>query len=85
MDALDPDHFQTSDSWSAAPGLGSQEKCLASAKDKLDMWKQFKDAKFDKNTVIFTGNNSSMSYVCLPDGQDPRKPAKTPAPAKQPG
>lgn len=73
---------QTSDTWSAAPGLASQDKCLASAKDKLDMWKQFKDAKFEKNTVFFTGNNSSMSYVCLPDGQDPRKPAKAPAPVK---
>jgi len=66
----------------AAPGLASQDKCLASAKDKLDMWKQFKDAKFEKNTVIFTGNNSSMSYICLPDGEDPRKPAKTPKPEK---
>ncbi len=72
----------TSDTWSAAPGLASQDKCLASVKDKLDMWKQFKDAKFEKNTVIFTGNNSSMSYLCLPDGEDPRKPAKAPKPAK---
>ncbi|MGZ8465678.1 MAG: hypothetical protein ACXWXT_09055 [Candidatus Binatia bacterium] len=71
----------TSDNWSAAPGLGSRDKCLASVKDKLDMWKQFKDAKFDKNTVIFTGNNSSMTYLCLPDGDDPRKPAKAPKPA----
>ena len=71
----------TSDSWSAAPGLGSRDKCLASVKEKLDMWKQFKDAKFDKNTVIFTGNNSSMTYLCLPDGDDPRKPAKAPKPA----
>jgi len=67
---------QTSDTWSAAPGLASQEKCLASARDKLDMWRQFKDAKFEKNTVTFTANNSSMSYVCLPDGDDPRKPVK---------
>ncbi len=69
---------QTSDNWVAAPGLGSQEKCLASAKEKLDLWRQFKDAKFEKNTVIFTSNNSSMSYVCLPDGDDPRKAAKGP-------
>lgn len=69
---------QTSDTWSAAPGLPSQDKCLASAKDKLDMWRQFKDAKFEKNTVIFTSNNSSMSYVCLPENEDPRKPAKAP-------
>jgi hypothetical protein len=73
---------QTADTWSAAPGLASEEKCLASAKDKLDMWKQFKDAKFEKNTVIFTANNSSMSYLCTPDGEDPRKPVKAPKPAK---
>jgi hypothetical protein len=72
----------TSDSWSAAPGLGSRDKCLASVKDKLDMWKQFKDAKFEKNTVIFTSNNSSMTYVCLPEDDDPRKPAKAPKPEK---
>lgn len=72
----------SSDTWSAAPGLGSQDKCLASVKDKLDMWKQFKDAKFEKNTVTFTGNNSSMSYVCLPDGEDPRKPKAAKPPAK---
>ena len=72
----------TSDTWSAAPGLGSRDKCLASVQDKLDMWKQFKDAKFEKNTVVFTTNNSSMTYVCLPDGDDPRKPAKLPKPVK---
>jgi hypothetical protein len=73
---------QTSDTWSAAPGFDSQDKCLASVKEKLNMWKQFKDAKFEKNTVIFTSNNSSMSYICLPDGDDPRKPAKAPKPVK---
>lgn len=30
----------SSDTWSAAPGLASEDKCLASVKDKLDMWKQ---------------------------------------------
>ena len=72
----------TSDTWLPAPGLGSRDKCLASVKEKLDMWKQFKDAKFEKNTVIFTSNNSSMTYLCLPDGEDPRKPAKAPKPEK---
>lgn len=73
---------QSTDTWSAAPGLASEDKCLASVKEKLVMWKQFKDAKFEKNTVIFTSNNSSMSYLCLPDGDDPRKPAKPPRPVK---
>ena len=68
----------TSDTWLPAPGFGSRDKCLASVKEKLDMWKQFKDAKFEKNTVIFTSNNSSMTYLCLPEDEDPRKPAKAP-------
>ena len=72
----------TSDTSSPAPGLPWEDKCLASLKEKLDMWKQFKDARFEKNTVLFSSNNSSMTYVCLPDGEDPRKPAKTPKPAK---
>jgi hypothetical protein len=42
------------------------------------MWRQFKDAKFAPNSVTFTGNNSTMTYVCLPDAEDPRK-AKPPA------
>lgn len=68
----------TTDSWTPAPGFGTQEKCQASVKDKLDMWRQFKDAKFAANSVTFTNNNSTMSYVCLPDAEDPRKrkPAK---------
>ena len=74
----------TSDTWSAAPGLPSQTRCEASAKDKLDMWKQFKDSKFNGNSVTFTNNNSTMTYVCLPDGDDPRKekPAKPAKPTK---
>ena len=63
----------TSDTWSAAPGLPSQEKCAASIKEKLDTWRQFKDAVFNGNSVTFTGNNSTMLYVCLPETEDPRK------------
>jgi hypothetical protein len=63
----------TSDSWIAAPGLGSQAKCEASIKEKLDVWKQFKDSKFGKNSVTFTNNNAAMTYVCLPEADDPRK------------
>jgi len=47
-------------------------------KEKLDMWRQFKDAKFEGNTVTFISNNSSMTYLCLPDAEDPRKPAAKP-------
>jgi hypothetical protein len=73
----------TSDTWGAAPGLGSQAKCEASMKEKLELWKQFKDSKFGNNAVTFTNNNTTMSYFCLPEAEDPRnKPAKAPKPAK---
>ena len=47
-------------------------------KDKLEVWKQFKDSKFGKNSVTFTNNNTTMSDVCLPEAEEPRKakPAK---------
>ena len=67
----------TSDSWIAAPGLANQEKCQASINDKLEVWKQFKGSKFGKNSVTFTDNNTTMSYVCLPEEQDPRKAKPT--------
>lgn len=63
----------TSDTWNAAPGLPSAQRCAASMKEKLDLWRQFKDAVFDGNSVFFTGNNSRMTYYCLPDGEDPRR------------
>ena len=61
------------DSWTAATGFASAEKCLASVKEKLDTWRQFKDAKFTKNSVTFTDNNSTLTYLCLQDNEDPRK------------
>ena len=72
----------TSDNWVAAPGLGSQAKCEASMKEKLDLWKQFKDSKFGNNAVTFTNNNTTMSYFCLPESEDPRKQAKPAKPTK---
>jgi hypothetical protein len=69
----------TSDSWNAAPGLPTQQKCAASIKEKLDTWRQFKDATFSGNSVTFTSNNTTMSYYCLPEAGDPRKPAPKPA------
>jgi hypothetical protein len=71
----------TSDSWVPEPGFTSSEYCQATMKEKLDMWRQFKDAQFDGNTVTFTSNNSSMTYLCSPENEDPRKlqtkPGKT--------
>lgn len=64
------------DSWIAAPGFPNKEKCEASIKDKLDLWRAVKDAKFSKNSVTFTTNNSSMTYLCLPEAEDPRQKTK---------
>ncbi len=69
----------TTDTWNAAPGLPSQEKCAASIKEKLETWRQFKDAVFTGNSVTFTGNNSTMVYICLPESEDPRKAPHQPA------
>jgi hypothetical protein len=57
-------------------GFISEQQCLGNLKEKMDTWKQFKDATFAKNTVTFSGNNTTMTYLCLPDTEDPRrKPA----------
>jgi hypothetical protein len=74
----------TSESWNAAPGFNTSQRCNASIKEKLDLWRQFKDAVFSGNTVIFTSNSTTMSYICLQENEDPRKPGKpkkSPAPA----
>lgn len=63
----------TSDSWAAAPGFHTSQRCNASIKEKLDTWRQFKDAVFSGNTVIFTSNGTMMSYFCLQENEDPRK------------
>jgi hypothetical protein len=48
-------------------------------KEKLNVWRQFKDAKFTGNAVTFTENRTTVSYYCLPDTEDPRrKPTKRP-------
>jgi len=66
----------TSDTWNAAPGLPTQEKCAASVKEKLEIWRQFKDATFSGDSVTFSSNDTTMSYLCLPENEDPRKPIK---------
>jgi hypothetical protein len=60
------------DDWSGVAGFGTEQQCIANQKEKMDTWKQFKDAKFAKNMVTFTGNNTTMTYQCLPDSEDPR-------------
>jgi hypothetical protein len=61
------------DDWSGLSGFATEQHCLANLKEKMDTWKQFKDAIFTKNIVTFTGNNTSMTYQCLPDSEDPRR------------
>ena len=69
------------DNWSGAAGFPNQEKCMANMKEKLDIYRQFKDAKFAGNAVTFTENKTTMTFYCLPDSEDPRR---KPAP-KRPG
>lgn len=45
-------------------------------KEKLDLWRQFKDAKFTGNAVTFTETNTTMTYYCLIDAEDPRRKPK---------
>lgn len=74
----------TSDTWNAAPGFPSQDKCEVSIKEKLNTWRQFNDAIFSGNSVTFTGNNSTIIYLCLPDNQDPRRTIRPNGPANEP-
>jgi hypothetical protein len=73
----------TTDSWNALPGFKNREQCAVNAKEKLAVWRQFKDAVISDNTVKFTGNNTTMTYLCLTEDDDPRRKPKPPA-RKQP-
>ena len=64
------------DDWTGLSGFANEQQCLVNLKEKMDTWKQFKDAKFGKNVVTFTDNNTAMTYQCLPDNQDPRSQGK---------
>jgi hypothetical protein len=74
----------TADSWVGAPGFLNQEKCLASMKEKLDLWRQFKDAKFASNAVTFTDTKTTLTYYCLRDTEDPRRKPKRPGGTGEP-
>ena len=79
----------TNDGWTGASGFPNQEKCLANMKEKLDLYRQFKDAKYNGNTVTFTENKTTMTFYCLPDSEDPRKkvpkrPGRTGEPQEPP-
>ena len=53
-------------------------------REKLDFWRQFKDAKFAGNAVTFTDNKTTVTYYCLPDSEDPRRKFKRPANPPEP-
>jgi hypothetical protein len=64
------------DSWSGVSGYANRERCLLSVKEKMDVWRQFKDAVFTTNAVTFTSTNTTFTYLCLPDTDDPRPKGK---------
>jgi hypothetical protein len=66
------------DDWAGISGFGTESQCLANMKEKMETWRQFKDARFGKSSVFFSSNNTSMSYSCLPDTQDPRPKTRKP-------
>ena len=72
----------TADSWNALPGFENRQKCAANVKEKLAVWRQFKGAVIGNNSVTWPENNTTITYICLSDDDDPRrKPTPT---AKQP-
>ena len=64
----------TTDSWNALPGFASRERCAVNAKEKLAVWRQFKDSVISDNTVTFTEKNTTITYICLSDDDPRRKP-----------
>ncbi len=57
---------------------------MANMKEKLELYRQFKDAKFAGNAVTFTENKMTMSFYCLPDSEDPRRKVKRPGKTEEP-
>jgi hypothetical protein len=66
------------DDWYGISGFATEAQCQASIKEKMETWRQFKDAQFGNNSVTFASNKTSMTYSCYPDSEDPRakKPRK---------
>ncbi len=72
----------TTDSWNALPGFEAASGATLSLR-RMAVWRRFKDAVISDNTVTFTENNTTMTYICLSDDEDPRRQHKPLAP-KQP-
>ena len=83
MGIVDTHSEPASDSWNALPGFRTRELCAVNANENLAMWRQFKDAVISDMTVTFTENNTTMTYICLSDDDDPRRKTRPVAP-KQP-
>lgn len=64
------------DSWTGVSGYLTRERCLASVKEKMDVWRQYKDAIFSERSVFFTGNQTTFTYFCLSETEDPRPKSK---------
>ena len=60
------------DDWTGTSGFATETQCQANIKEKMETWRQFKDARFGNNFVAFTSTNTSMTCSCLPDTEDPR-------------
>lgn len=72
------------DSWSQIAGYAGERQCIESLDEKLGTWKAFNDARFNGNSVTFTGNKTTMTYICLPESETPRKnEARKRPPAKR--
>jgi hypothetical protein len=63
----------SSEDWVGSAGFKDEAQCTANMKEKLDIWRKFKDAKFTGNSVTFTESKATTTYICLPDSEDPRK------------
>ena len=63
-------------------GFRTRELCAVNAKEKLAVWRQFKDAVISDNPVTFT-RTTTMIHICLSDDEDPRRQQKRSHP-KQP-
>jgi hypothetical protein len=62
----------TVDDWAGISGFATEAQCQANIREKMETWRQFKDAKLGNNVVMFTNNKTSLTYSCLPDTDDPR-------------
>ncbi|MBM4263473.1 MAG: hypothetical protein FJ145_18840 [Deltaproteobacteria bacterium] len=72
------------DSWTQISGFVGEKQCIENLDEKLGTWKAFKDARFNGNSVTFAGSKTTVTYLCLPENEAPRKAeARKRPPAKR--